>query len=217
MVLAIIGDFFHTNAIIGYNFNYLPLRIIGYFLLMGSLDWFFLVFTTYNGFHYMNYLKFTYFDLIPKKKSSHTSIREYRKVVSKLRRPYHFYSKALGIPIALLTLFTLIYCLPVTFYVLFLGNYPPVNSIPAEDIFVMQYTPYIILFLNIFFILAGLFLWFKLPQTIQTIPEELYSIPPEYVDILLRLEPQNQAIIEEFQNRTKKLPAIENFKQNQHR
>ena len=146
----------------------------------------------------MNYLRFTYFDLIPKKKPFHTSIREYRKVVSKLCRPYNFDSKALGIPIALLTLFTLIYCLPVTFYMLFLGNYPPVSSIPTEDILVMQYTPYIILFLNVFLILAGLFLWLKLPNIVQTIPEELYSIPPEYVDILLRLDPQNHAIIEEL-------------------
>ena len=81
---------------------------------------------------------------------------------------------------------------------LFLGNYPPVSSIPTEDILVMQYTPYIILFLNVFFILAGLFLWLKLPNIVQTIPEELYSIPPEYVDILLRLDPQNHAIIEEL-------------------
>lgn len=198
MALALIGNILHANAIIGYNFNFLPLRIMIYFFLMIGFEGFFLIYTTYIGFHNMNYLRFTYFDLIPSKKPINVSVKDYREVISKLRHPYQFKQSILGPMLFLLIFFLVIYCIPVTFYMLFIGNFPPQSG----DFLVMQYTPYIIILLNTFFIIGGLFLWSKIPHAIQIIPEELYSIPPKYLDILLRMHPNNRNILAELQNST---------------
>ena len=201
-VLALVGNQFHTNPISGYHFNLLAFRMISYFALMIGCDWFFLVLVTYICIHNMNYLKFIYFDLIPSKKPFNVSGIEFNNVTSKLKNAYQFSLLPLGLMGIFLIFICVIYFIPLTFYMLLLGNFPPLSSLPdaSGDLLVMRYTPLNILFLNTFIILGGMILWFKLPHAIQTIPEELYSIPSKYLDILLRLDSSNQAIIANLQN-----------------
>ncbi len=198
--LAILGNFLHANAIKDYTFDLLSLRVLGFFLLMIGIEWFYIVHANYIAFHNLNYLRFTYFDLIPKKRPLNVSIIKYNEVISKLRRPYQFKAGLLGLMLYSLLFFSVIFCIPVAFYMLYKGNYPP--SFPSSNLLLMQYVPYEILLLEPLFIIAGIFLWFKLPKAIQTIPEELYSIPPHYLDFLQSLQPHNRMIIAELQNST---------------
>ena len=148
----------------------------------------------------MNYLRFTYFELIPKKRPTNVSITEFRKVVSKLRKPYQFKFGGLGLMLYFLIVFTVINCIPVTFYILVIGNLPPLGSVPNNTFVKLHLTSYLIILCNAFFLIVGLFIWSKLPYSLQTIPEKLYRIPPQYLDIIQRLHPENQAKITELQN-----------------
>ena len=165
---------------------------------MLGYDWFSLVLVSYLDFHNMNYLRFTYFDLIPNKRPFTVSKQEYNEAYNKLKKPFQFKLWPLEASGMFLGFIILIYCIPLTFYILFLGNFPP----QSEDFLVMQYTPYIIILVNAFFIIGGLFVCNKIPRANQTIPAELYTIPPKYLDILLRMHPNNRNIIAELQNRT---------------
>ncbi len=193
--LMLLNNYFYTKNVLDYNL--LWERVILLFCMMIIYNFFCLTINSYIQIRFGNYLKFIYFELIPKQKPFTITSKEYSILIRKLKKPYSFNFLYVELFVILMTLLIPVFNFPIAIYILIIGNVPPLNTLPGPNNYrlVLFYTPYSIIFFNGLFIVVGIIFWLKLPNTLRTISEKFYTIPSQYSQLLLRINPDKENYI----------------------
>lgn len=129
--LMFFNNYFYSKNVLNYNF--LLERVVLLFCLMLIYYFFCLIINSYIQIRFGNYLKFIYFELIPKKKPFNISNKEYNNLIKKLKKPYSFNFLFVEVIVILMTLLIPIFNFPIAIYILIIGNVPPLNTLPSPN------------------------------------------------------------------------------------
>lgn len=181
------------------------LRSIIFFAIITIFDIFILIIANSLVIRFGNYLKFIYFDMIPKKRPFDVSARDFVRI-NRLKQPWIKNIFSINLLLLFSFVFFMIYIFPLTIFCLIYGSVlTPPSGVEVDKFtqfvlnFSINYAIYWTIILNLLFVLAIGIIWKNLPATLINIKEKYYSIPLEYYDQLLRItDPKFHSIIQEL-------------------